>query len=53
MQIESNTTVVKERESAPETSDETLSIAKEAINSMKDTDNVNSVTPKEDNQKVC
>ncbi|MFS7902623.1 hypothetical protein Hanom_Chr01g00013431 [Helianthus anomalus] len=43
---------VKDRESATEASDAALSIAKEAIVSMKDADNTNSLTPKQENQKA-
>lgn len=44
--------IIKERESGTDTSDTALSIVKEAIGSMKDTDNSDSLTPKEENQKV-
>ncbi|KAI3829743.1 hypothetical protein L1987_03871 [Smallanthus sonchifolius] len=46
-----DTFTVKEHESATEASDAALSIGKEAIVSM-DTDNIDSLTPKEDNQKA-
>ncbi|XP_076961004.1 uncharacterized protein LOC143637509, partial [Bidens hawaiensis] len=48
---ELNDVFVKERESSTEASDATLSIAKEAIDSMKDSPVNNSLTPKEANQK--
>ncbi|KAK9057368.1 hypothetical protein SSX86_022203 [Deinandra increscens subsp. villosa] len=46
-----DTLIVKERESAKEAYDAALPIAKEAIVSMRDADNINSMTPKEENQK--
>lgn len=52
MQTESNNSLlVKERESAAETCDKALSIVKDAIVSMKDSDKVHSLTA-EENQKV-
>nr|GEU97948.1 myosin-9-like isoform X1 [Tanacetum cinerariifolium] len=43
--------ITKERESATEASDEALSIAKEAIVSMKDTDSIRSTTAEVENHK--
>ncbi|KAK1428395.1 hypothetical protein QVD17_17228 [Tagetes erecta] len=46
-----DTVIVKERESATEASDASLSIVKEAIVSMKDSDNIDSSTPNEEHRK--
>ncbi|KAL8259044.1 hypothetical protein R6Q59_026997 [Mikania micrantha] len=48
-----DTFIVKDRASETEASDAALSIVKEAIGSMKDTDNIDSLTSKEKNQKEC
>ncbi|KAL8226300.1 hypothetical protein R6Q59_000156 [Mikania micrantha] len=48
-----DTFIVKDRASETEASDAALSIVKQAIGSMKDTDNIDSLTSKEKNQKEC
>ena len=53
MQTELNDALItKERESATEASEEALSIVKEAIVSMKDTDSIDSTTAEMENHKV-
>lgn len=53
MQADLNQTLLtKESESTSEASDAALSIVNEAIVSMKDIDNNDSLTPKEENLKV-